>query len=159
MRGRLSVGVALGLFAFGSCAAQALAGPKEEMVAADRAFSAMSVEKGARAAFLAYMADDVRLFDGEHPPIVGKAAVEAYYAKHPAAPGTKLEWTPIEAEASPDGVLGFTRGTWIYTAKKKDGGEAKATGYYVTVWKRQADGHYKFTLDIGGSDPKPAKSE
>lgn len=154
MRGTLSAGAAAALLVLGMAAAPARAGPAEEMMAADRAFSAMSVEKGAHAAFLAYMADDVRLFEGEDPPIVGKAAVEAYYANRPAAPGTRLEWTPIEADASPDGALGVTRGTWVYTAKKKDGSTAKATGYYVTIWKRQPDGHYKFSLDIGGAKPK-----
>jgi ketosteroid isomerase-like protein len=133
-----------------------LAGPKEEMIAADRAFSEMSLKSGAHAAFLAFMSDDVRLFDGEHPPILGKAAAAAYYAdvekKNPGAEKTStLQWTPLEAEASPDGMLGFTRGTWIFTAKKKDG-EQKVTGYYVTEWKRQADGTYKFVLDIGGAD-------
>lgn len=134
--------------------APAWAGPKEEMIAADRAFSKLSLEKGAHAAFLAYMADDVQLFDGDHPPILGKAAVVDYYAKYPEAPGSRLEWTPVDAQASQDGTLGFTRGTWVYTAKKKDGGAAKLTGYYVTVWKREADGQYKFTLDIGGNDPE-----
>lgn len=61
----------------------ALAGPKEDMMAADRAFAKMSLEKGAHAAFLAYMTDDVRLYDGEHPPIIGKRAAETYYAKNP----------------------------------------------------------------------------
>ena len=50
-------------------ASSAMAGPKEEMMAADRAFSDMSVKDGAHAAFLAFMADDVRLFHGDHPPI------------------------------------------------------------------------------------------
>jgi ketosteroid isomerase-like protein len=134
-----------------------LAGPKEEMMAADRAFSEMSLKSGAHAAFLAFMSDDVRLFDGEHPPILGKAAAAAYYAdvekKNPGAEKTStLQWTPLEAEASPDGMLGFTRGTWIFTGAKNDGGEQKVTGYYVTEWKRQADGTYKFVLDIGGAD-------
>lgn len=146
---------------FGACAfiaavssanPAALAGPADDMMAADRAFSALSVLKGAHAAFLAFMADDVRLYDGDHPPIIGKAAAAAYYAKHPDPPGSRLEWTPIEADASPDGVLGHTRGTWLFTAKTADGHEARATGYYVTVWRRQADGRYRFTLDIGGAD-------
>ncbi|HWA91508.1 MAG TPA: DUF4440 domain-containing protein [Rhizomicrobium sp.] len=132
------------------------AGPKEDMMAADKAFSDMSVAKGAHVAFLAYMADDVRLYDGEHPPIIGKAKVAAYYAANPDAPTDRLEWTPIEADASPDGVLGWTRGTWIYTGKSADGKDQRATGYYVTEWRRQADGQYKFTLDIGGAD-KPAE--
>jgi len=91
------------------------AGPKEEMMAADRAFSEMSLKSGAHAAFLAFMSDDVRLFDGDHPPILGKAAAAAYYAdvekKNPnGEKSSTLQWTPLEADASPDGVLGFTRG-------------------------------------------------
>jgi ketosteroid isomerase-like protein len=135
----------------------AWAGPKEEMMAADRAFSDMSLKSGAHAAFLAYMSDDVRLFDGDHPPILGKAAAAAYYAdvekKDPGGEKTStLQWTPLEAEASRDGLLGFTRGTWTYTGVKKDGSKQTVTGYYVTEWKRQSDGKYKFVLDIGGAD-------
>jgi ketosteroid isomerase-like protein len=136
---------------------QAFAGPKDDMLAADRAFSDLSVKSGAHAAFLAYMADDVRLFDGDHPPIMGKAAAAAWYAdvekKNPGGEkASTLQWTPLEADASPDGVLGYTRGTWIYSGTKKDGSAQRVTGYYVTEWKRQSDGKYKFVLDIGGAD-------
>lgn len=141
--------------AFAFAASPAFADAASDMIATDKAFSQMSVAKGAHAAFLAYMADDVRLFQGDHPPITGKAAVADFYAKEPETPDERLEWTPIEADASPDGVLGFTRGTWIYTAKAADGSEVKVTGYYVTEWKKQADGQYKFVLDIGGADKKP----
>jgi ketosteroid isomerase-like protein len=130
----------------------AVAGSKEDMMAADRAFAAMSLEKGAHAAFLAYMTDDVRLFDGEHPPIIGKAAVVDYYAKNPEAKGSKLDWSPVEGEASAAGDLGYTHGRWIFTAKKPDGSEMKITGYYMTGWRRQTDGQYKFMLDIGSAD-------
>jgi ketosteroid isomerase-like protein len=98
------------------------------------------------------MTDDVRLFDGDHPPIIGKKAVEAYYAKNPDPPGSKLDWKPIEADASAAGDFGTTRGTWVFTAKDEKGKDVKVTGYYVTGWKRQADGTYKFNLDIGGAD-------
>jgi ketosteroid isomerase-like protein len=134
----------------------AFAGPKEDMMAADRAFAAMSLEKGAHAAFLAYMTDDVRLFDGDHPPIIGKAAVAEYYAKTPETPGSKLDWTVVDGEASAAGDLGYTRGTWIFTAKKPDGSDLKVTGYYVTGWRRQTDGTYKFNFDIGSAD-QPAQ--
>jgi len=138
-------------------AGAAIAGPKEEMMAADRAFSDLSVKEGAHAAFLAYMADDVRLFDGDHPPILGKAAAAAYYAdveqKNPKGQAnSSLEWTPVEAEASGDGTLGWTRGTWVFSAKNADGSPRKVTGYYVTEWRRGEDGKYKFVLDIGGAD-------
>lgn len=133
----------------------AFADAASEMMAADKAFSDMSVAQGAHAAFLAYMADDVRLYQGEHPPIIGRQAAAAYYATDPQSPDERLEWTPVEADASDDGTLGFTRGTWIYTAKAQDGSAVKATGYYVTEWKKQQDGKYKFVLDIGGADKKP----
>jgi len=134
----------------------ASAGPKDVLLATDKAFSDMSVAKGPHAAFLAYMADNVRLYDGDHPPIVGKSAAADYYAKteklNPSHAASRLEWTPVEADISPDGALGWTRGTWIWSAKKADGTALKSTGYYVTEWRRQADGTYKFELDIGGAD-------
>lgn len=133
----------------------ATAGPKDDLLAVDKAFSDMSLAKGPHAAFLAYMADEVRLYDGDHPPILGKAAVADYYSQNPDSPDDKLEWAPQEVDASPDGGLGFTRGTWTYTGKNPDGSEQKITGYYVTAWKKQADGRYKFVPDIGGVD-KPA---
>lgn len=136
------------------------AAPKDDMLAADRAFSAMSLEKGNHAAFLAYMTDDVRLYQGDHPPILGKAAAAASFAAEEKADPTyksqKLVWSPLEAEASPDGALGYTRGTWTFTAPKTGGATFTLTGYYVTEWRREADGRYKFCLDIGGAD-KPAQ--
>lgn len=137
-------------------AAAAAAAPKDDILAADRAFSALSVAKGAHTAFLAYITDDVRLFDGAHPPLIGKAVVAAYYASEekadPAFAKRRLEWTPAEAEISPDGVLGWTRGTWVLSSAKPDGTGLRLSGYYVTAWRRQSDGTYKVCLDIGGTD-------
>jgi len=136
-------------------AASATVAPKDDMLTADKAFAAMSVAQGAHATFLAYMTDDVRLFTGDHPPVIGKQAVTKLYAEEELDPGYKnqrLEWTPLEAEASPDGRLGFTRGTWVLTAKRPDSALAKLTGFYVTEWRGRPDGQYKFCLDIGSAD-------
>ena len=136
--------------------AAAAAAPKDDILAADRAFSALSLAKGIHAAFLATVTDDVRLFQGDRPPLIGKDAVAAYYAAEeksdPTYKDQRLEWMPRDAEISPDGVLGWTRGTWIFTAPKPDGTTLRLTGYYVTAWRRQGDGTYKVCLDIGGAD-------
>lgn len=146
-----AVAVSFAVLTIKALAIGALAGPEQDLLATDKAFSDLSVAKGAHAAFLAYMTDDARLYEGEHPPILGKAAAAALYAKEDSSPGHKasrLEWTPLEARTSPDGILGWTRGTWVWSS-----GDAKRlTGYYVTEWRRQVDGHYKFELDIGGTD-------
>ena len=137
-------------------AAAAGAEPKDDMLAADRTFSALSVAQGAHAAFLFTMTDDVQLFTGASPPLLGKRAVAAYYAEEektdPTYKSQRLEWTPIAAEAAADGTLGFTRGTWVFTVPGPDGSVRRQTGHYVTTWRRQSDGTYKFCLDIGGAD-------
>ena len=73
------------------------------------------------------------------PPVIGKAAMAKLYgdseAKNGGAPKDKLEWAPIEAKASDDGSLGWTRGHWTHTGTDKDGKAVKNTGYYVTLWR------------------------
>ncbi|MDR3528439.1 MAG: DUF4440 domain-containing protein [Rhizomicrobium sp.] len=137
-------------------AVPALAAPSDALLATDKAFSAMSAQQGNHAAFLAYMTDDARLYQSDHAPLLGKTAAAAFFAAEEKADSAykdqTLVWSPEEAELSPDGVLGFTRGRWRFTAPKADGASFSLTGYYVTAWRRQADGSYKFCLDIGGAD-------
>jgi ketosteroid isomerase-like protein len=102
------------------------------------------------------MTDDVQLYTGANPPLLGKAAVATYYAEAEKSDHTyksqRLEWTPVAAEASADGSLGYTRGTWGFSVPGPDGTIRRLRGYYVTQWRRQSDGSYKFCLDIGGAD-------
>ena len=141
-------------------AGPALADARDDLLATDRAFSALSAEKGNHAAFLTYMTEDARLFQGAHPPILGKEAAAASFAAEekadPSYPAQKLVWSPLEAEVSTDGTLGTTRGTWSFSVPKTDGARSVLTGYYVTAWRKQPDGRYKFCLDIGGAD-KPGQ--
>jgi len=132
-------------------AGPALAGPKEDIAAADKAFSALSVAKGSNAAFQAYLADDGRLFGtGEVPPIYGKAAAaEAFQTSSNGDPKINvLSWAPDNVEVSKDGSLGFSDGRWIFTAPKM-----KATGHYVTVW-RKVGTEWKVAADMGTTDPQ-----
>lgn len=142
---------------------EALAGQfEDELMAADRAFAKMSVEQGQAAAFLAYMDENVRLFRGAGEPLVTREKARAFYESEEykasgSAKGT-LEWEPLEAFASSDGTLGWTNGHWKWTsAPDEKGNRATATGHYVTIWKRQESGEWKFTGDIGNEDEKPAE--
>jgi len=144
-------------------ATAALAGPKDDLIAADKAFSAMSVAKGNPAAFLAYLADDGCLFGtGEGPPVYGKAAYEKIFAGRPHDNDSKstLRWVPAEAEVSADGTLGFTDGTWTYDgAPDAQGKREHATGHYLTTWKKDASGAWKVAADMGTTDPEPGKAK
>ena len=135
------------------------AGPKEDLLAADKAFSDLSVAKGSNAAFLFYLAEDGRLFGvGSEPPIYGKAAAMKRFADrqrgHPAA--DVLSWSPEHADAAKDGSVGWTDGAWTYLgAPDAKGARAKVSGHYLTVWKKDAHGQWKVEADMGTKDPAP----
>ncbi|MBV9332295.1 MAG: hypothetical protein JOZ55_12145 [Alphaproteobacteria bacterium] len=141
---------------FAICQGVASAGPKEDLISADKAFASLAKKVGPHAAFLATMTDDALLYEGDHPPIKGKKAAATYYAEvEKAKPETKfehLDWWPVSADASSDGEFGSTQGRWRLSARKKDGSPLALKGYYVTEWHKQKDGAYKFSLDIGGAD-------
>lgn len=142
----------LAICAFGVLAAvPAWAGPKDELLATDKAFSALSAAKGSNAAFLAFMADDARVYGtGSEAPIFGKAAAVKRFAKSGNGDPkvNVLSWVPDHAEVSKDGTLGTSDGHWLFTASK-----LRLTGHYVTVWRNQG-GTWKFVADMGTTDPK-----
>lgn len=129
----------------------AVAGPVDDAMNADRAFARMAQTHGVAVAFGAYAAKDgIRFTPGnpERGPEVIKASVARDFAD-----GGKLNWEPKEGTASNDGSLVVVWGRWTFVPQK---GDASRQGTYLTVWQKQADGSWKFTHDIGNSDPKPA---
>jgi ketosteroid isomerase-like protein len=146
-------------FVCASAIGSASAGPKEELIAADKAFSALSVAKGDSAAFLAFLADDGRLFGtGDGLPLLGKAAAAASFKSGEFRNGPKatLSWEPDYASVSSDGTLGWTDGRWTFAGAPNAKGErVQATGHYLTVWRKEPDGVWKVAADMGTTDPTP----
>ena len=129
---------------------EAQAGAAQDIVAADKAFSALSVAKGSNFAFLATMADDARVFGtGNEPPILSKAqAIKRFAKSGNGDPKTNvLSWVPDHAEASKDGTAGYSDGHWLFV-----GGNVRLTGHYVTVWRKDG-GVWKVIADMGTTDP------
>src|SRR6266478_608278 len=142
-------------FLGGSTAAQKKTGVNDlrSMVETERAFARMSEEKGTREAFVAFIADEGILF--RPTPVLGKKWMQ----ENPLPPSTTrplLAWQPIFAFVSSAGDLGYTTGPWQYKKDIKDA-EPAAFGNFLTVWKKQADGSWKFAIDLGISNPQPDK--
>jgi ketosteroid isomerase-like protein len=141
-------------------ATAAVAGAKDDILAADKSVSAVSVAKGSNAAFLAYLADDGRIFGtGSEPPVFGKAAAaKRFETSGNGDPKTNvLSWVPDNAESSADGTFGYSDGHWSFeSAPDKAGNRLKLTGHYVTVW-RHIGGQWKVVADMGTTDSKPSK--
>lgn len=134
--------------------APAWAGDAGELLKLDREFSALSASDGARTAFAAYMAADVVTVNSGTPEVRGLEAVLADFDTWPEGAG--LSWRPVAADIAASGDLGFTRGDWTARIPGEDGAVAESTGRYLSIWKRQADGAWKVTLDFGNSGPPPA---
>lgn len=126
---------------------QATTSDLQSLVEAERGFARTSVEKGTREAFLANLADDSIVF---HPqPINGKK----WWSEQQARPGV-LSWRPSFARVSSAGDMGYTTGPWEYRPKSPED-KPVAFGYFVTIWKRQADGTWKAFLDLGTQNDEP----
>ena len=126
-------------------------GPAEAaraMVESERTFYRTGQERGTRAAFLAFLADDAVVF--RPGPVNGKEAWE----KRPET-GLDLIWEPTFAAIARSADFGYTTGPAKWKANKKD---EKFLGYgqFVSIWKKQKDGSWKVALDCGIENPEPA---
>jgi len=66
----------------------------------------------------------------------------------------QLTWTPVGAEVSASGDLGYTWGTYEFRSKGKDGKPVVDRGKYTSVWKKQKDGSWKVVLDMGNASSR-----
>ncbi len=124
--------------------------PADVLIAADLAFGRDAAARGLPG-WMDWFAEDSAVFPTDAPPATGKAAVRAYYERIRFDP-RNLAWTPVRAELAASGEVGYTWGTWTWTAKGPDGKSTSATGKYMTIWRRQPDGSYKVEADIGAPD-------
>jgi ketosteroid isomerase-like protein len=116
------------------------------LVQAERDFARTASAKGMKDAFLAYAADDGIVFR--------RTAVNAkqVWSSGPAPTGL-LSWQPIFADISRAGDLGYTTGPYEFREKATDEKPA-GQGHYMTIWRKQADGSWKFALDFGTRNPQ-----
>jgi ketosteroid isomerase-like protein len=129
-----------------------LAAARAALVEAERAFSRLSQREGLRAAFLAYLADDAVLF--RPGPVPGRE----FIAARPSPP-VELTWWPVYAEVAASGDLGYTTGPYVLRETGQGPGGETQHGYYLTVWRRQADAAWKVVADLGVTTPPPAGSD
>jgi ketosteroid isomerase-like protein len=129
--------------------------PLLAMVATERAFAKASEDKGTRESFMMFIADDGILF--RPTAVQGKKWLQ----EHPGPQSEKrplLAWQPVFADIAAAGDMGYTFGPWQFKQDIHDQ-KAVAFGHFVTIWKRQADGSWKFAIDLGIRHPNSAIPE
>ena len=117
----------LAVFVLTGCCREQKSDPSV-LIATDKAFSRMSVEKGVNAAFIFYADDSVvKLRDGNFP-ITGKNELVKSCLSRPDT-GMILKWKPVSAEIGRSDDLGYTFGEWELSLKAKD---TTLYGNYIT---------------------------
>jgi len=113
----------------------------DSVVAAEKAFAKAAAEKGTREAFLQYLADESIVLAPD--PVPGKESWKARPDPH-----NFLSWYPVRAEISQAGDLGWDTGPWQLRPKGKND-KTVLHGFFVSVWRKQADGTFKVEYDGG----------
>lgn len=115
-------------------------------VEAEHAFNAAAQTKGQWTAFRQFAASDATMF-------VPQPTDAQAWLKDRKDPPKSVEWWPTESYVSCDGKLAVNTGGW----KRADG----SVGYFTTVWRREADGRWKWIVDGGDALavalPRPAR--
>lgn len=120
---------------------------KQEIVATEKAFCAAAKEKGVAEAFYLF-ADSNAIIKRRNDSLVkGRDDIRSIYDV-PYYKDVSVTWSADYVDVSDDGTLGWTYGhyEWI-TKDDSTGAEVKFTGVFHTVWKRQADGSWKYVWD------------
>lgn len=109
-----------------------LAADPETAIDAERAFYRAAQIGGQWTAFRKFMTPDATLF------VPQPARAEEVLPKKD--PPIAVQWWPAESYVSCDGSVAVNTGPWV---------RPKGNGYFTTVWERQKDGHYKWSVDGG----------
>ncbi len=118
-----------------------------ELMAADRAFSRLSMTRGRAHAFLAMATANARLFGADGgAPVQGRA--QAFRARGRRQAG-RMGWEPMTAALSPDGRMGWTDGRWEVT----QGSKILSRGYYLTVWVKDRRYAWKVQASMNSGAP------
>ncbi len=116
----------------------------ELLLDADRAFSRMSEEDGFKTAYMHMLDSNGVLLRPGYMPIAGADAVEFLSRVNDA--DYTMKWRPKGGALAKSLDMGYTFGTYTITPKN---GDAVIAGTYINVWKKQADGNWRYVLNSG----------
>ncbi len=124
---------------------------QDQLFATDRAFAKAVADSGAPA-WNARLAPDIAkpgngglmLLRGVIPVAANDQAIFADVSQ-------LLTWEPTDAAAYADRVTGVTLGRYAMV-RRSARSDTLARGRYLTLWRKQPDGHWKILLDTGWPD-------
>ncbi|MBK8710412.1 MAG: hypothetical protein IPL97_00785 [Niastella sp.] len=117
---------------------------KLNLIKADESFSEMSVAKGYKAAFMEYIDSNGVLLRPGYVPLIGATAIDFLLQTNDSS--FSLQWKPQNAYVSKSADMGYTFGIYALHPNNMD---TILYGTYVSIWKKEENGKWKFVLDSG----------
>lgn len=136
------------LASLASCGLSSGAVP-DDLSERDREFARATAERGVEG-WVEFFAPEGFMFTGPDR-VVGPAAIRRVMEPFLSDPTLDFTWSPESAWMDDDGELGYTIGRYERRTTR-DGEVNVATGWYLTVWRRQQDGRWLVEADIGSPD-------
>lgn len=118
---------------------------KLEILSMEKEFNDMAQSDGLVRAFEYYAAENGVIKRGKNV-VMGKAAIAEWYEKDVRSNET-LTWKPTFVDVSSSGDLAYTYGDYVFTSYDTLGNKKENKGIFHTVWKKQADGSWRFVYD------------
>ena len=118
---------------------------KSEVEQAEQDFNDLAQKEGLSVAFKTYAAHNGVIKRGEEI-LKGKQAIANYYQQN-SNPNESLTWQPDFVDVSLSGDMAYTYGSYVFTTTDSTGIKKESRGKFHTVWKKQADGSWKFVWD------------
>jgi ketosteroid isomerase-like protein len=120
---------------------------KSEILETEENFAKMAGEEGISRAFMTYAAEDAVLMRN-NKLVIGKKSLSVLFEDQASKPkDEKLSWKPDFVDVSASGDLAYTYGQYTYSYTDSTGTIVESEGVFHTVWKRQADGSWRFVWD------------
>ena len=120
---------------------------KQEIMDVERDFASMAAKEGIPEAFLYFAAEDAVLMRNDKL-FIGKQKLEESFSSNTSIiQDEMLSWEPDFVNVSASGDLAYTYGQYTYSYTDSTGATVEHQGVFHTVWKRQADGAWRFVWD------------
>lgn len=112
-----------------------------------KAAGAKDVEKT-----ISYYSDDAVVLPPNSPKITGKEGFRSLWKSLLNEPGFHGGWSATKVEVARSGDLAYVTGNYEMTANDAGGKPQTDKGKFLEVWKKQADGNWKCSVDMFSSD-------
>jgi ketosteroid isomerase-like protein len=128
---------------------------EKDLIKTELRFSQHSQTHGTAAAFYNYIDDSGIALSSSGPPLKKDFYQQQMKKKPRVGWKAQLQWYPIFTTVSVSGDLGYNFGPYEYNISDPNGKSRAFYGYFLTIWKKQVDGSWKFVFDGGNQSPGP----